>query len=50
MGYAVSISSLASLDRAAYILAPLIEESRELSLMMGASVATARSRMGENME
>ena len=47
MGYAVSISSLASLDRAAYILAPLIEESRELSLMMGASVATARSRMGE---
>ena len=28
-------------------LAPLIEESRELSRMMGASVATARSRMGE---
>ena len=31
-------------------LAPLIEESREISRMMGASVATARSRMGENME
>ena len=28
-------------------LAPLIEESHELSRMMGASVATARSRMGE---
>ena len=31
-------------------LAPLIEESRELSRMMGASVATARSRMGGSME
>ena len=31
-------------------LAPLIEESRELSRMMGASVATAKSRMGESME
>ena len=31
-------------------LAPLVEESRELSRIMGASVATARSRMGENME
>ena len=31
-------------------LAPLIEESRELSRMMGASVATARSRMERGME
>ena len=42
------------IDESGYLpperLAPLIEESREISRMMGASVATARSRMGENME
>ena len=31
-------------------LAPLIEESSELTRMMGASVSTARSRMEPSME